>query len=151
MDTSQTSRQTSGSLAVNPEHEVDFLKEKLEHFKLVIHKLQEELQTQKIRKEGAETVSKLLQESKQELVQLKKKIRTYESVIRNLQSRLERHGLSSEMTLQEGEPFLPGHSRQLLENLTRENKRLRNIIRNETGDPEEIVRLQRVRHIFSHT
>mgnify|MGYP006339069521 CR=1 FL=1 len=98
------------------------------------------MQCHKIRKEGAETVSKLLQESKQQVLSLKKKTETYEAIIRNLQSRLETNGLSCDIALQEGETYMPGHSKTLLDNLARENNRLRTMIRNNVGDPEEVAR-----------
>lgn len=130
--------------SLTPEQERDSYKEKVEHFKVLIRKLQDELQTLKVRKEGAETVSKLLQESKQECASLKKKQSTYEAVVRNLQSRLESNGLSSDIALQEGETYIPGHSKRLLDNLTRENNRLRQLVRSKSGDPEELARLQQV-------
>lgn len=130
--------------SLTPEQELHSYKEKVEHFKVLIRRLQDELQSCKIRKEGAETVSKLLQESKQECASLKKKQTTYEAVIRNLQSRLEANGLSSDVLLQEGETYIPGHSKKLLDNLTRENNRLRQLVRSKSGDPEEFARLQQV-------
>ncbi|WAR21821.1 TNIP2-like protein, partial [Mya arenaria] len=140
MVTSPIASLSGSSLA--PEVERDALREKVEHFKVLIRKLQEDLQSHKIRKGGAETVSKLLQESKQESVGLKKKIGQLETVIRNLQSRLEKHGLSTEIVLNENETYVPGHSKRLLENLTRENSRLRNLARSKSGDPEELAYLQ---------
>lgn len=133
------------------EQERDSYREKVEHFKVLLRKLQEENQSLKIRKEGTETVSKLLQESKQECCALKKKQSTYEAVIRNLQSRLESNGLSSDIVLQEGETYIPGHSRRLLDNLTRENNRLRHIVRSKSGDPEEFARLQQVCLLLNNT
>ena len=135
---------TSGMLSssLTPEVERDALREKVENLKVLIQKLQEENHVLKIRKEGAETVPKLLQEAKQESFVLKKKIGLLETVIRNLQSRLESHGLSTEVVLNENETYVPGHSKKLLENLTRENARLRSIVRSQSGDPEEHARLQ---------
>lgn len=139
---SRLSTHLSGSLSA--ELERDFLREKIEHFKVFIKKLQDELHSQRIRKEGAETVSKLLQESKQQTQVLQKKVKSLETVIRNLQSRLEQNGLSSDVTLHEGEEYFQGTSKNLLDNLTRENARLRNILRNQNGDPEELVRVQKM-------
>ncbi|XP_052227618.1 optineurin-like isoform X2 [Dreissena polymorpha] len=131
---------SGSSLALEVER--DNYREKVEHFKLLIMKLQEELHFFKAKNEGAETVSKLLQESKQECAGLKKKAGQLESVIKNLQSRLEQHGLSTDIVLNESETYVPGHSKRLLENLTRENTRLRNLIRSKSCDPEELARLQ---------
>ena len=137
---------SAGSISLNKGESIDAYKEKIEHFKVLVVHLQNELQSNKMRKEGAETVSKLLQESKKEVIVLQKKIKTLESVIRNLQSRLELHGLSTEINLQEGETYIPSHSKQLLDNLTRENTRLRGLIRNTSGDPEELDRLRKVKY-----
>lgn len=132
-----------GSMSISKGESIDAYKEKVEHFKVLVMHLQNELQANKMRKEGAETVSKLLQESKKEVMHLQRKVKTLESAIRNLQSRLELHGLSTEITLQEGETYIPSHSKQLLDNLTRENTRLRALIRTASGDPEEFDRLQK--------
>ena len=133
-----------GSISLSKGESIDAYKEKVEHFKVLVMHLQNELQANKMRKEGAETVSKLLQESKKEVMLLQRKVKTLESAIRNLQSRLELHGLSTEITLHEGETYIPSHSKQLLDNLTRENTRLRALIRTASGDPEELDRLQKV-------
>ena len=136
-----------GSMSISKGESIDAYKEKVEHFKVLVMHLQNELQANKMRKEGAETVSKLLQESKKEVMHLQRKVKTLESAIRNLQSRLELHGLSTEITLQEGETYIPSHSKQLLDNLTRENTRLRALIRTASGDPEELDRLQKVNRL----
>lgn len=134
---------TSGS-SMNVEEERDHFKEKVEHFKYLVRKLQEENQTLKLRKESTETVSRLLQEAKQEVAALQKKCSVLDAVVRTLQSRLESNGLSSDVCPHEGEQYIPGQSKKLLDNLTRENKRLRNIIRSRSGDPEEYAKLQQV-------
>lgn len=132
---------TAGS-SLSVEMERDQYREKVEHFKILIRKLQEENQTYKLRKESTETVSRLLQEAKQEVVALQNKLGVSNSVIRVLVSRLESNGLSGDVFPQEGEDYIPGQSQNLLDNLTRENKRLRSIIRSRSGDPEEFAKLQ---------
>ncbi|XP_060584728.1 centrosomal protein of 55 kDa-like [Ruditapes philippinarum] len=132
---------SSGS-SMNVEAERDQYKEKVEHFKFLVRKLQEENQSYKLRKESTETVSKLLQESKQEVTSLQKRCSLADAIIRTLQSRLESNGLSSDIYPHEGEEYIPGQSKNLLDNLTRENKRLRSLIRSKSGDPEEYAKLQ---------
>lgn len=132
----------SSASSMNAEEERDHYKEKVEHFKYLVRKLQEENHSYKLRKESTETVSKLLQESKQEVAALQNKCSVFDAVIRTLQSRLESNGLSSDVCPHEGEQYIPGQSKNLLDNLTRENKRLRNIIRSRSGDPEEYAKLQ---------
>jgi hypothetical protein len=129
---------------MNVEAERDQYKEKVEHFKFLVRKLQEENQSYKLRKESTETVSKLLQESKQEVTSLQKRCSLADAIIRTLQSRLESNGLSSDICPHEGEEYIPGQSKNLLDNLTRENKRLRSLIRSKSGDPEEYAKLQQV-------
>lgn len=126
------------------EQERDSLQEKVDHLKILLKQYQNELQSQKIRKEGVETVSKLLQESRLENNLLQKRNKTLETVIRNLQSRLTNNGLSDSITLEEGDMFIPGTSKQVLDNLTRENARLRALVKNASVDPEEITKLHKI-------
>ncbi|XP_045190567.2 NF-kappa-B essential modulator-like [Mercenaria mercenaria] len=142
--THQRSYPSSSGSSMNVEVERDHYKEKVEHFKFLVRKLQEENQTYKLRKESTETVSRLLQESKQEVAALQKKCSLFDAIIRTLQSRLESNGLSSDVCPREGEEYIPGQSKNLLDNLTRENKRLRSIIRSRSGDPEEYAKLQQL-------
>lgn len=74
---------TEGSVSLNKGESIDAYKEKVEHFKVLVMHLQNELQANKMRKEGAETVSKLLQESKKEVVVWQKKVKTLESALNN--------------------------------------------------------------------
>ena len=136
--------------SLSPEQERDYYREKVEHFKTLVRNLQDEIQNCRLRSEGTATISKLLQETKQELAALNKKNSAYESVIRNLQSRLEKNGLSSEIKLLDDEQYFPGNSKKLIDNLTRENNRLRKVIRTDVGDPEEFARLQQVTMVFIH-
>jgi hypothetical protein len=134
-------------MTLSVEQERDSYKEKVEHMKMMIIKYKQEIQTQKIRKEGVETVSKLLHESREENANLTKKNVALEMVVRNLQSRLSLYGISDGMALEEGDMFIPGSSKQLLDNLARENKRLRSLLQGastNSTDPEEINRLQQV-------
>lgn len=131
-------------MPLSVEQERDSYKEKVEHMKMLLQKYKQEIQTQKIRKEGVETVSKLLQESRDENANLKKKNIALETVVRNLQSRLSMNGISDGMTLEEGDLFIPGSSKQLLDNLARENKRLRSLLQGASTDPEEMTRLQEI-------
>lgn len=132
------------SMTLSVEQERDSLQEKVGHLKNLLKQYYQELQSQKIRKEGVETVSKLLQESKHENNLLQKRNKTLETAIRNLQSRLTSNGLSDSITLEEGDMFMPGTSQQLLDNLARENARLRTLVKNASVDPEEINKLQQV-------
>lgn len=131
-------------MPLSVEQERDSYKEKVEHLKILITKYKQEIQAQKIRKEGVETVSKLLHEAREENSVLTKKNLALETVVRNLQSRLSSNGISGELGLEEDESFIPGSSKRLLDNLARENKRLRSLIQATSIDPEEISKLQQV-------
>lgn len=140
----QSSSPESSMMPLSVEQERDSYKEKVEHLKIMITKYKQEIQAQKIRKEGVETVSKLLHEAREENSNLTKKNLALETVVRNLQSRLSSNGMSNEFGLEEDESFIPGSSKRLLDNLARENKRLRSLIQVSTADPEEITKLQQV-------
>lgn len=131
------------------EQERDSYKEKVDHMKLLLKQCQTELHTYKIRHGGVETFSRLLQETKQENSSLNKKLKTLETIVRNLQSRLINHGLSASLSLEESDDFIPGTSKQVLENLTRENSRLKQLLRTSPSDPEEIQTLQQKVKEFS--
>ncbi|XP_069139944.1 uncharacterized protein [Argopecten irradians] len=135
---------TSGSelATISLEQERDSYKEKVDHMKMLVRQYSQELQSYKIRKEGVETISKLLQEARQEIAVLQKKCKTQDTAIRNLQSRLTSNGLSGNITMEEGDIFVPGISNQLLDNLTRENTRLRALLRGASVNPEEVSVLQ---------
>lgn len=137
-----TSRSPEMSVSVSLEQELDSYKEKVDHMKMLVKQYSQELQSYKIRKEGVETVSKLLQEARQEIAVSQKKSKTQDVAIRNLQSRLTSNGLSGNIIMQEGDMFIPGTSNQLLDNLTRENSRLRTLLRGASVDPEDISALQ---------
>ena len=132
------------SVLVNPnvmealKLECDAYKEKLNHLKVYINEQKYQLQSQKIRKEGVETLSKLLTESRQEISTLQRQKKTLETLIRNLQNRLATNGLSDSVTFGENELFIPGISKQIFDNLAKENARLRNMI----GTPSEFVGLK---------
>ena len=126
------------------EQERDCYKEKVDHMKLLLKQCQSELHTYKIRHSGVETFSRLLQETKQENATLTKKLKTMETIVRNLQSRLINNGLSASLSLEECDDFIPGTSKQVLENLSRENSRLKQLLRPSPSDPEETQTFQKV-------
>ncbi|XP_046379118.1 TNFAIP3-interacting protein 2-like [Haliotis rufescens] len=122
------------------EQERDWYKEKLLHMKVVFREMQHSLQSQKIRKEGVETVSVLLKESRQQITTLENQKRALETAVRNLQNRLANHGLSNSVTFEENELFIPGTSKQILDNLAKENARLRNLL-GMSGGFEDVSKL----------
>ncbi|XP_062602200.1 centrosomal protein of 55 kDa-like [Saccostrea cucullata] len=140
--TRNNSTESSFSVHQSLEQERDSYKEKVEHMKVLLKQCQAELHAYKIRHGGVETFSRLLQESKQECVTLNKKVKTLETVVRNFQSRLINNGLSASLSLEENDVFIPGTSKQVLENLSRENSRLKQLLRSSPSDPEEIPTLQ---------
>ncbi|XP_041371109.1 TNFAIP3-interacting protein 2-like [Gigantopelta aegis] len=133
-DPNDESHFTSPNVMETIKLERDAYKEKLDHMKVFINELKRELQSQRIRNEGVETVSKLLSESRQEILTLQRQKKTLETLIRNLQNRLAINGLSNSVTFGENELFIPGISKQILDNLAKENARLRNMI----GTPSDV-------------
>jgi len=131
-------------MSLSIEQERDSYKEKVEHMKILFKQMDQELHSQHIRKEGVETVSKLLQEARQEITILQKSIKTKDTQIRNLQSRLNANSLSDSTAMEEGDIFIPGTSNQVLDNLVRENTRLRTLLRGASVDPEALAKLQQV-------
>ena len=122
----------------------DTYKEKFENLKILVHQQQRELQSQKIRNEGVTTITTCLQEEREENNQLRNKIQKLEQSVVTLQSRLSASGHVSNVNTQEGESVLPGPSKQLMENLVRENTRLRQSLRQASGDPAHMEHLEKV-------
>ncbi|KAK7484941.1 hypothetical protein BaRGS_00023861 [Batillaria attramentaria] len=112
------------------EQELIGYKEKVENMKLLLKHYQAQLESQKVRRDGVETVSRLLAESRQENARLKKNQATMETLIKNLQNRLELNGLSGK-TDEDDEVIMPAMSKQTLNNLALENKRLRSMLQKE--------------------
>lgn len=133
-----------GAYVISIEQERDSYKEKLEHLQSLMRRYEQELNSHKVRKEGIETVSKLLQESRKEIVVLQRKNKKFESAIINLQNRLTTHGLSNSITTEEGELLVPGLSKQYLANLANENVRLRGLIRASSQDPDDVQQPKQV-------
>ncbi|KAK3094311.1 hypothetical protein FSP39_000184 [Pinctada imbricata] len=138
---SSTATPDSSMSCMSVEQERDSYKEKVEHLKLLIKQYQQDLKSQKYRNGGVETVSNLLHEAKQENNALLKKNRTLETAISNLQSRLTSNGLSGSLNIEETDIFVHGTSKQLLDNLAKENSRLRTLLKGASLDPEEIQQL----------
>ena len=122
----------------------DTYREKFENLKILVQQQQRELQSQKIRNEGVTTITTCLQEEREENSQLRNKIQKLEQSVVTLQSRLSASGHNSNLNVQEGESVLPGPSKQILENLVRENTRLRQSLRQASGDPAHMEHLEKV-------
>ena len=122
----------------------DTYREKFENLKILVQQQQRELQSQKIRNEGVTTITTCLQEEREENSQLRNKIQKLEQSVVTLQSRLSATGHNSNLNVQEGESVLPGPSKQILENLVRENTRLRQSLRQASGDPAHMEHLEKV-------
>lgn len=142
--------QVSEETAAKMESEVHGYKKKVEQMTVLIRHYQSELESQKVRRDGVETVSRLLAECRQENLHLKKSQVAIETVVKNLQNRLMVNGLPSSSMTEDNEVIVPGTSKQTLTNLALENKRLRSMLQKD-GTSESIDSLQKsgeVRELF---
>ncbi|XP_059171564.1 putative uncharacterized protein MYH16 [Physella acuta] len=119
---------TDSTLA--PENEIFHYRQRFQSMKLVLKELQNQIAIYKNRCSGVDTVALMLKESKQEVVKLTRQCKALDTAVANLQNRLAANGLSSSVNIEENEMFVPGASKQTLDNLARENARLRNLLKN---------------------
>ncbi|CAL1547678.1 unnamed protein product [Lymnaea stagnalis] len=108
-------------------------RQRFQNMKLVLKELQEQLAIYKNRCAGVDTVALMLKESKLEVVKLTRQCKAFETAVANLQNRLSTNGLSSSVNIEETEVYVPGASKQTLDNLARENARLRSQLKNNEG------------------
>jgi len=90
-----------------------------------VNTLQKNLESERMRTKGVDALSACLQEEREQNQELKDKLRQKEKGITVLQSRLERLGANSSLTLSDGEIIRPGTSKSLLESVMAENSRLK--------------------------
>ncbi|XP_076461088.1 uncharacterized protein LOC143293759 [Babylonia areolata] len=108
-------------------------KSKVEQMTVLLKHYQNELESQKVRRDGVETVSRLLAESRQENVALKKNMIAMETTMKNLKNRLVANGLCPGVEADDNEVIVPGTSKQTLTNLAMENKRLRSMLQHDSS------------------
>ena len=132
----------TGEPTAKMESELLGYKKKVEHMTVLLKHYQNELESQKVRRDGVETVSRLLAECRQENLVLKRNQIAMETLVKNLQNRLTVNGLSSSSATEDNEVIVPGTSKQTLTNLALENKRLRSMLQKD-GSSESIDSLQR--------
>ncbi|XP_005089873.1 protein CROWDED NUCLEI 4 isoform X2 [Aplysia californica] len=123
-----TPRVPGGAMAV--EEERDALRQHVSNLKVVLKEMYDQLSVYKNRCAGVDTVSLMLRESKRDVIKLSKQCKVLETAVANLQNRLSTNGLSSSVNIEETELFVPGPSKQTLDNLARENARLRSQLKN---------------------
>lgn len=110
------------------DEEIKGYKDKVENMKLLLKHYHSQLESQKIRRDGVETVSRLLAEARQENLALKKKQAAMDTLIQNLHNRLIVNGISTSHSVEGDEVIVPGMSKQTLNSLVVENARLRNML-----------------------
>lgn len=126
------------------EEELTGYKEKVENMKLLLKHYQAQLESHKVRRDGVETVSRLLAEARQENLTLKKNQVALETTIKNLQNRLVVNGISNAAT-EDDEVIVPSMSKQTFNNLALENARLRSILHKEGS--ENLDSIQKVKEV----
>lgn len=112
--------------------------------KLLLKHYQAQLESHKVRRDGVETVSRLLAEARQENLTLKKNQVALETTIKNLQNRLVVNGISNAAT-EDDEVIVPSMSKQTFNNLALENARLRSILHKEGS--ENLDSIQKVKEV----
>ena len=123
-----TQSQPVARSASTMESELLGYKRKVEQMTVLLSHYQSELESQKVRRDGVETVSRLLAECRQENLALKKSHAALEMTVKNLHNRLAVNGISPKSTMNDNEVIVPGTSKQTLTNLAMENKRLRSML-----------------------
>ena len=113
------------------ETEITAYKKKLDQMTVLLKTYQNELETHKSRRHGFETVSCLLRETRTENLELRKQKNAMETAIKNLQNRLTSSGLSLVTRDDDEDVIVPSLSKQTLNNLVLENKRLRTLLKNQ--------------------
>lgn len=108
--------------------ELHSYKMKVDQMTVLLKHYRTELEAQKIRRDGMETVSRLLTEARQENIHLKRNQAALETMVQNLQNRLMVNGLPSSSATEDKDILVPGTSKQTLTNLAMENKRLRSML-----------------------
>ncbi|KAH9499285.1 hypothetical protein Btru_003609 [Bulinus truncatus] len=117
-------------------------RQRYQNMKLVAKELQEQVALYKNRCAGVDTVALMLKESKMEVLKLTRQCKALETAVANLQNRLSINGLPSSVNIEESERFVPGASKQTLDNLARENSRLRSQLKsgeNQSGKKSDEV------------
>lgn len=128
-----------GAPASAMESELLMYKQKMDQMTALIRHYQSELESQKMRRDGMETVSRLLAESRQENAALKKQQAASQMLVKNLQNKLTSYGILPSIENGDNEVIIPGTSKQTLTNLALENKRLRSLLLQENGSDSSEV------------
>uniref|UniRef100_A0A0B6ZLP0 CCHC NOA-type domain-containing protein n=1 Tax=Arion vulgaris TaxID=1028688 RepID=A0A0B6ZLP0_9EUPU len=134
------------------EEERDHYRQRFQSMKLVLKELQQQLTLYKTRCSGVNTVALMLKDSKQEVMKLTKQRKALETAVANLQNRLSTNGLSSSVNIEETELFIPGASKQTLDNLAKENARLRTLLKSHEGQSgkESLQDIQKLTALVEH-
>ncbi|RUS73091.1 hypothetical protein EGW08_019152, partial [Elysia chlorotica] len=112
------------------EAERDKYRQGYSNMTVVVKELQQQLAQYKLRCAGVDTLAVVLKEAKQESVILARQKKALETAITNLQNRLSTNNLSASVNIEETDLYVPGTSKQTLDNIARENARLRSLLKN---------------------
>jgi hypothetical protein len=121
-------KETPNAMASETAVEVEAYKKKVENLTVLVRHYQTQLESHQLRRDGVETVSRLLAEARQENLILRQNQAALEMTVKNLQNRLATSGLVGMLGQEEDEVVVPGTSKQTLINLALENKRLRSML-----------------------
>ncbi|XP_035673050.1 TNFAIP3-interacting protein 2-like [Branchiostoma floridae] len=128
-DLSTTHNACSAMSSVGPERE-DFYRQKFEAVSQMLVALSEENKSLKIRLNGVQTLQTLLSEAREELAGKHQLIRDMETKIADLQAMIAKlGGNSGDRSILQGAIVVPGVSKELVDNLIRENAKLKQMLR----------------------
>lgn len=128
--TQLSSLSSKGGEQLTTEEERDKYRQGYSNMLVIIKELQQQLAQYKVRCAGVDTLAVVLKEAKQESVTLARQKKALETAIANLQNRLSTNNLSASVNIEETDLYVPGTSKQTLDNLARENARLRSLLKN---------------------
>ncbi|XP_078588552.1 uncharacterized protein LOC144869292 isoform X1 [Branchiostoma floridae x Branchiostoma japonicum] len=128
-DSSTTQNACSAMSSVGPERE-DFYRQKFEAVSQMLVALSEENKSLKIRLNGVQTLQTLLSEAREEIAGKHQLIRDMETRIADLQAMIAKlGGNSGDKSILQGAIVVPGVSKELVDNLIRENAKLKQMLR----------------------
>ncbi|XP_019626338.1 PREDICTED: centrosomal protein of 55 kDa-like isoform X1 [Branchiostoma belcheri] len=127
--TNSTQNANSAMSSVGPERD-DFYRQKFEAVSQMVVSLSEENKSLKIRLNGVQTLQTLLSEAREELAGKHQVIRDLETRVADLQAKIAKLGGNSEdKSILQGAIVVPGVSKELVDNLIRENAKLKQMLR----------------------
>lgn len=129
-------------------------KEKFENLKEICQNLYREVLSNKIRGEGVNTLRTCLQEEREDNQKCRLQLKKCEGIVLLYKKKLEESGKSvssegeAEPAGSQNDNLAPGTSKQLLDNLARENVIIQQSLKAVLGDPKKMEQLSMVSNMI---